>query len=89
VWSTAPDIYAIDFPTKNLNRFMYNHHLSQIIAKLYHSEKDVESILSRFPPSQLHLSTPAYAVWSGEGNSILEISTRKLATFDHIIFART
>lgn len=36
---------------------------------------------------QLHLSTPVHAVWSGEGNTILETATGERKTFDHIIFA--
>jgi hypothetical protein len=33
VWSTPPDVCAIDFPAKTLIRFMYNHHLLQITGK--------------------------------------------------------
>jgi predicted NAD/FAD-binding protein len=93
VWSTPPDVCAIDFPAKTLIRFMYNHHLLQITGKPSWltikggSKKYVESILSQLPSAQLHLSTPVHAVWSGEGNVILETATGKRETFDHIIFA--
>jgi predicted NAD/FAD-binding protein len=33
VWSTPPDVCALDFPAKTLIRFMYNHHLLQITGK--------------------------------------------------------
>ncbi len=33
VWSTPPDVCAIDFPAKTLIRFMYNHHLLQMTGK--------------------------------------------------------
>ena len=56
-------------------------------ADIHNSKKYVESILSRLPSAQLHLSTPVQAVWSGEGTVILETATRKRETFDHIIFA--
>ena len=56
-------------------------------ADLHYSKKYVESILSQFPSAQLHLSTPVHAVWSGEGNVILETATGRRETFDHIIFA--
>jgi predicted NAD/FAD-binding protein len=51
------------------------------------SKKYVESILSQLPSAQLRLSTPVHAVWSGEGNVILETATGKREMFDHIIFA--
>jgi hypothetical protein len=56
-------------------------------ADLHYSKKYVESILSQLPSAQLHLSTPVHAVWSGEGNVILETATGVRETFDHIIFA--
>ncbi|KAF8482445.1 amine oxidase [Russula ochroleuca] len=93
VWSTPPDVCAIDFPAKTLIRFMYNHHLLQITGKPSWltikggSKKYVESVLSQLPAAQLHLSTPVHAIWSGEGSTILEMATGKRETFDHIIFA--
>jgi predicted NAD/FAD-binding protein len=56
-------------------------------VEFYNSKKYVESILSQLPAAQLHLSTPVHAVWSGDGNTILETATGKRETFDHIIFA--
>ena len=55
-------------------------------VELYYSEKYVESILSQLPAAQLHLSTPVRAVWSGEGNAILEMATGERETVDYIIF---
>ena len=51
------------------------------------STKYVESILSRLPTGQLHLSSPVHAVSSSEGKTILATATGKRETFDHIIFA--
>jgi predicted NAD/FAD-binding protein len=45
------------------------------------------SILFQWSSAQLHLSTPVHAVWSGEGNVILETAMGKREMFDHIIFA--
>ena len=56
-------------------------------ANFHHSKKYVKSIISQLPSAQLHLSTPVHAVWSGEGNLILETTTGKRKAFDHIIFA--
>ena len=55
-------------------------------AEIYYSKKYVETILSQLPAAQLHLSTPVYAVRSGEGNITLETATGKREAFDHIIF---
>jgi predicted NAD/FAD-binding protein len=57
-----------------------------LCAEFYYSKKYVESILSQLPAAQLHLSMPVRAVWSGEGNAILETATGKRETFDYIIF---
>ncbi|KAH9999630.1 hypothetical protein BJV74DRAFT_944710 [Russula compacta] len=68
VWSTPPDVCAVDFPAKTLIRFMYNHHLLQITGKPSWltikggSKKYVKSILAQLPAAQLHLSTPVHAV---------------------------
>ena len=56
-------------------------------VEFHNSKKYVESILSQLPAAQLHLSTPVHAVWSGDGNTILETATGKREAFDHIIFA--
>ena len=57
-----------------------------LCAEFHYSKKYVESILSKLPAAQLHLSTPVRAVWSGEGNAILETAAGKRETFDYIIF---
>jgi predicted NAD/FAD-binding protein len=51
------------------------------------SKKYVESILSKLPAEQLHLSTPVHAVSSGKDDMILETTTGEREAFDHIIFA--
>jgi predicted NAD/FAD-binding protein len=58
-----------------------------LCADPHYSKKYVKSILSQLPSAQLHISTPVHAVWSGEGNMILETAAGKRETFDHIIFA--
>ena len=54
------------------------------------SKKHVDTILSKLPAEQLHLSSPVHAVSSGEGKSILmteRLWQRETFEFDHIIFA--
>ena len=48
----------------------------------------IDSILSKLPAQQLHLSTPVHAVFSGEGKVLLVTAAGECETFDHIIFAR-
>jgi len=58
-----------------------------IFFPLFCSKKYVDSILSRLPTKQLHLSTPVRTVTSGEDNATLVTATGKRETFDHVIFA--
>ena len=58
-----------------------------LIFCLFCSKKYVDSILSRLPAKQLHLSTPVQAVSSGETNATLVTVAGERETFDHIIFA--
>jgi predicted NAD/FAD-binding protein len=51
------------------------------------SKNYIDSILSKLPAQQLHLSTPVHAVSSGEGKAILVTASGECETFDHIIFA--
>lgn len=52
-----------------------------------HSKKYIDSILSKLPAEQLHLSTSVQAVSSGEGKATLVTATGQHETFDHIIIA--
>jgi hypothetical protein len=56
-------------------------------GELHYSKKYIELILSQLPATQLHLSTPVRAVWSGQRCTILETRSGEHETFDHIIFA--
>ena len=53
----------------------------------FRSKKYVDSIISKLPTEQLHLSTPVQAVSSDKGKATLVTATGKRETFDHIIFA--
>ena len=67
-------------------RYLYRPSLILVFC-LSCSKKYVDSILSRLPAKQLHLSTPVQAVSSGKTNATLVTATGKRETFDHIIFA--
>ncbi|KIJ54389.1 hypothetical protein M422DRAFT_25299 [Sphaerobolus stellatus SS14] len=97
VWSTPPDLCAMDFPARTLIQFMHNHHLLQLIGKpswmtiaggchLY-----VKRILSKLPKSQLHLSTPIHSVQTQTQNGKVILTTAgpngKKEEFDHVILA--
>jgi len=59
----------------------------RFILILFFSKNYVETILSKLPAKQLHLSTPVHAVSSDKGKAILVTATGKRETFDHIILA--
>ncbi|KAH9924661.1 FAD/NAD(P)-binding domain-containing protein [Epithele typhae] len=101
VWSTPPDKCALDFPARTYFvqiQFMYNHHLLQITGKPKWltlrggSRTYVRKIISRLPPSQLHLSTPIKALrttQTSEKSHQVELTTASGETqsFDHVILA--
>ncbi|KAI0059599.1 FAD/NAD(P)-binding domain-containing protein [Artomyces pyxidatus] len=97
VWSTPPDLCALDFPAKTLIRFFHNHHLLQIIGKpswltiAGGSKKYVNAILSKLPSSYLRLNTPVRSVHSnqdgGKTSVILHTEAGETVVYDHVIFA--
>ncbi|KAI0042044.1 FAD/NAD(P)-binding domain-containing protein [Auriscalpium vulgare] len=95
VWSTPPDVCALDFPAKTLIRFLHNHHLLQITGKPSWltikggSKKYVDTVVSALPASQLHVSTPIKSVSPSEhgGGVTLQTESGTIETFDHVIFA--
>ncbi|KAL5639080.1 hypothetical protein ACGC1H_006562 [Rhizoctonia solani] len=94
IWSTPPDICALDFPARTLIRFMHNHHLLQVIGKPKWltipggSHKYVNRILAKLPSSQLHLSTPVNGISTSPGSSKVQIKLASGAEeFDHVILA--
>ncbi|KAF8490829.1 hypothetical protein F5888DRAFT_1637936 [Russula emetica] len=82
VWSTPPDICAIDFPAKTLIRVMYNHHLLQITGESSWLTIKLKIACCAAAP----LNTCACGRF-GQGNVMLETAIGKRETFDHIISA--
>ncbi|KAA1474687.1 FAD/NAD-binding domain-containing protein [Dentipellis sp. KUC8613] len=100
IWSTPPDVCALDFPAKTLVRFMENHHLLQLTARPSWltikggSKQYVNTILDKLPKSQLHLSTPVVSIHSepaADGSSgfkiVLKTAAGATETYDHVILA--
>ncbi|TFY82581.1 hypothetical protein EWM64_g1419 [Hericium alpestre] len=99
IWSTPPDTCILDFPARTLIRFMHNHHLLQLVGRppwltiKGGSKKYVDAILSKLPPSQLHLSTPIRSIRQeplcgpDKGKFMIETSTRVVETYDRVILA--
>ncbi|KZT73872.1 FAD/NAD(P)-binding domain-containing protein [Daedalea quercina L-15889] len=94
IWSTPPDKCALDFPARTLIRFMYNHHLLQILGKPSWltleggSESYVKQILSNLPASQLHLSTRIQSAKRVSQHGVeLVTSSGETVIYDHVIFA--
>ncbi|KAG8935549.1 hypothetical protein FRC02_007693 [Tulasnella sp. 418] len=100
IWSTPPHLCALDFPARNQIRFLYNHHLLQLISKPPWltidggSQVYVNRIISTLPPAQLHLSTPIQSVASYQAYEsasgyriVLTTADGKTEEFDHIVLA--
>ncbi|KAI0696013.1 FAD/NAD(P)-binding domain-containing protein [Cytidiella melzeri] len=100
IWSTPPDKCALDFPAKTLIQFMSNHHLLQITGKppwltlRGGSHVYVKQILSKLPPSHLHLNTPIKSLTNPitphlaqHSSVILETTSGQRDSFDRVILA--
>ncbi|THH11128.1 hypothetical protein EW146_g8150 [Bondarzewia mesenterica] len=100
VWSTPPDVCALDFPARTLIRFMHNHHLLQITGKPSWltikggSMKYVNAIISSLPENALRLSSSVVSVTStpypdADDRFLLTLQTLSGLTenYDHVIFA--
>ncbi|TFY55666.1 hypothetical protein EVG20_g9232 [Dentipellis fragilis] len=100
IWSTPPDVCALDFPAKTLIRFMENHHLLQLTGRPSWltirggSKQYVNTIIDKLPKPQLHLSTPVVSIHSErapDGSSgfkvVLKTALGATETYDHVILA--
>lgn len=92
IWSTSPDKVSLDFPALTLIRFLYNHHLLQIVnrppwltvkggAVTY-----VRSITDRMPLGSVRPNCPVREVYRANDQVYVKYHDQE-ETFDHIIFA--
>lgn len=92
IWSTSPDKVSLDFPALTLIRFLYNHHLLQIInrpawltvkngAKTY-----VKSITDKMPLGSVRINTAIREVYRANDKVYVKFHDQE-EVFDHIIFA--
>ncbi|EIW81163.1 FAD/NAD(P)-binding domain-containing protein [Coniophora puteana RWD-64-598 SS2] len=98
IWSTPPDKCSLDFPADTLIQFLSNHHLLQVTGKPSWltidggSRKYVDAIISKLPPSQLHINTPVVAL-STRGSSAepgpveLRTADGRTEIYDRVILA--
>ncbi|BFZ58206.1 hypothetical protein PYCC9005_005268 [Savitreella phatthalungensis] len=94
IWSTKPDKVSLDFPALTLIRFLYNHHLLQLVgrppwltvqggAKTY-----VDRILSKLPEHAVQVKSPVREVYRADGKVYVKYGTSfAQEEFDHIVFA--
>ncbi|KDE07152.1 hypothetical protein MVLG_02556 [Microbotryum lychnidis-dioicae p1A1 Lamole] len=95
IWSTPPDKAALDFPALTLIRFMYNHHLMQILDRptwltvKNGSHSYVNRILERLDPAKYHQGHRIESVRTGgKGRKVvLKDSEGNETDWDHVIFA--
>lgn len=95
VWSTGPDKCALEFPAVTLVRFMWNHHLLSTIATRPEwrtikggAKKYINAVMSDFPASRVHLSTPIHSVTNdSNGRVMLNLPNGEQEVFDDVILA--
>lgn len=92
IWSTSPDKVSLDFPALTLIRFLYNHHLLQIINRPpWLTVKNgamnyVKSITDKIPLGAVRVNCPVREVYRANNKVYVKYHDRE-EIFDHIIFA--
>lgn len=92
IWSTSPDKVSLDFPALTLIRFLYNHHLLQIINRppwltvQNGAVTYVKSITDRIKLGAVRVNCPVREVYRAEGKVYVKYHDQE-EVFDHIIFA--
>lgn len=92
IWSTSPDKVSLDFPALTLIRFLYNHHLLQLVnrpswltvkggAKTY-----VKSITDKVPLGNVRPNCPIKEVYRANNKVYIKFHDQE-DVFDHVIFA--
>lgn len=101
VWSTSPDKCALEFPVVTLVRFMWNHHLLNIVSSRPQwltvkggARNYVEAVTRVVPAHQIHLCMPVTSVRSSPdgGSSSVRVSAKRGSVefeyeYDHVILA--
>ncbi|ORY80901.1 hypothetical protein BCR37DRAFT_399255 [Protomyces lactucae-debilis] len=92
IWSTSPDKVSLDFPALTLIRFMYNHHLLQLVDRPSWltlkggAIEYVKSITDKMPLGSVRINTPVREVYRANSKVYVKFHDKE-EVFDHIIFA--
>lgn len=92
IWSTSPDKVSLDFPALTLIRFLYNHHLLQLVDRApWLTVKDgainyVRSITDKMALGSVRINCPVREVYRANDKVYVKYSDQE-EIFDHIIFA--
>lgn len=92
IWSTSPDKVSLDFPALTLIRFLYNHHLLQIVNRSpWLTVKNgavtyVKSITDQMPLGAVRVNCPVKEVYRNAEKVYVKYHDQE-EVFDHIIFA--
>ena len=92
IWSTSPDKVSLDFPALTLIRFLYNHHLLQLINRpgwltvKGGSQTYVKSITDKMPLGSVRTNSPIKEVYRANNKVYIKFHDKE-DVFDHVIFA--
>lgn len=92
IWSTSPDKVSLDFPALTLIRFLYNHHLLQIVNRPpWLTVKEgavtyIKSITDKMPLGSVRPNTPVREVYRANDKVYVKYHDQE-EVFDHIVFA--
>lgn len=94
IWSTSPDKVSLDFPALTLIRFLYNHHLMQLINRpAWLTVKGgaityVKSITDKMPLGSVRVAQGVRECWRANNKIYLKYGDDlKQEEFDHVVFA--
>ena len=94
IWSTSPDKVSLDFPALTLIRFLYNHHLMQLVNRpSWLTVKGgaityVKSITDRMPQGAVRVNTPVRECYRANDKIYLKFGDDlQQEEFDHVVFA--
>ncbi len=92
IWSTSPDKVSLDFPALTLVRFMYNHHLLQLVDRPSWltikggSVNYIRSITDKMPLGSVRPNTPIQEVYRANNKVYVKFEGGE-EVYDHVIFA--
>jgi predicted NAD/FAD-binding protein len=94
VWSASPDKCSLDLPATTLVRFMWNHHLLNMITARAPgvtipggTKQYIDAVLADFPGECVHLTSRVTSLKRGKDGVVFLTVNGKTEVFDHVVLA--